>query len=161
MEPEDQPLTPIGLDPVALRSLVAGMLVLMAVGVAAFRLLLPASTPLPPEVAADPTLARGHEIYHERCVSCHGLRGRGDGPLAANLTGPRPRDLAGEPWKFGERPEQVLAVLEDGVKDAQMPAWAGILGPDDLKSVAAYVYHLAGKAVPASLREKSAGAGGH
>ena len=37
--------------------------------------------PPPPEVAADPLLVRGREIYLDRCASCHGPSGRGDGPL--------------------------------------------------------------------------------
>ena len=33
-----------------------------------------------------------------------------------------------------------------------MPGWSGTYGPDDLKAVAAYVYQVAGKPVPAALR---------
>jgi mono/diheme cytochrome c family protein len=110
------------------------------------------SKPIPPEIAADPLLARGREIYLERCVACHGAAGQGDGPLAKSLT-PRPRNLANDPWKHGEKPEQVLAVLANGVKDAQMPAWAGTYGPEDLKAVAAYVYQIARKPVPEALRK--------
>lgn len=108
--------------------------------------------PPPPEIAADPLLVRGREIYLDRCASCHGPSGRGDGPLAKGLTGPAPRNLAQDPWKYGERPEQVLTVLAEGVKDAQMPGWAGTYGPEDLRAVAAYVYQVAGKPIPDPLR---------
>jgi cytochrome c oxidase cbb3-type subunit III len=145
---------PIGIDPAAARGIFLGILGLLAGGLVAFYLLKAPAAPPPPEVASDPVLARGSEIYIERCVSCHGPRGRGDGPLARNLPGPPPRDLVEEPWKHGDRPEQVLAVLENGVKDAQMPAWGGTFGPDDLKSVAAYVYHIAGRPVPDGLRAR-------
>lgn len=108
--------------------------------------------PVPLAIAGDPLLVRGREIYLERCVSCHGPSGQGDGPLAKGLTGPPPRNLVKDPWKFGDRPEQVLTVLADGIKDAQMPGWSGTYGPEDLKAVAAYVYQVAGKPVPESLR---------
>jgi mono/diheme cytochrome c family protein len=145
---------PIGIDPAAARGVLLGMLGLLAGALVAYFLLKPDAVPPPPEIAGDPVLARGHEIYLERCVSCHGPRGRGDGPIARNLPGPPPRNLVEEPWKHGDRPEQVLAVLENGVKDAQMPAFAGIFGPDDLKAVAAYVYRIAGRPVPDALRTR-------
>ena len=110
------------------------------------------SEPVPEAIAKDPLLARGREIYLDRCLSCHGPSGEGDGPLAKGLTGPPPRNLVKDPWKFGDRPEQVLTVLAEGVKDAQMPGWSGTYGPEDLKAVAAYVYKIAGKPVPEALR---------
>jgi cytochrome c oxidase cbb3-type subunit 3 len=107
--------------------------------------------PIPEEIAADPLLVRGREIYLERCVNCHGPTGEGDGPLAKSLT-PPPRNLAKDPWKYGEKPEQVLTVLANGVKDAQMPGWAGTYDPGDLKAIAAYAYQIARKPVPDALR---------
>jgi cytochrome c oxidase cbb3-type subunit 3 len=120
-------------------------------GLAAFTLLSRRTDPVPPEIAADPLLVRGREIYLVRCVACHGQTGQGDGPLAKSLT-PRPRNLASDPWKYGEKPEQVLAVLSNGVKDTQMPGWAGTYELGDLKAIAAYVYQIARKPIPNELR---------
>ncbi len=125
----------------------------VAGGVFAFVLLGQPSEPIPQEIAADPLLVRGREIYLANCVSCHGPSGLGDGPLATNLT-PRPRNLANDPWKYGEKPEQVMTVLANGVKDAQMPAFAGTFSLADLKAVAAYVYQVARKPVPDALRSQ-------
>ena len=150
---DESPDPPFAIAPATSRWILPGMLGLMAVGLIAYYFLRLGAAP-PPEIAGDPVLVRGHEIYLERCIACHGPRGRGDGPLARNLPGPPPRNLVEEPWKHGDRPEQVLAVLENGVKDAQMPAWAGILGPEGMKSVAAYVYHLADRPVPPVLRAR-------
>ena len=154
MDHDESPDPPFAIVPAASRGILLGMLGLLAGGLVAYYLLRLGAAAPPPEIAGDPVLARGHEIYRERCISCHGPRGRGDGPLARNLPGPPPRNLVEEPWKHGDRPEQVLAVLENGVKDAQMPAWAGTFGPEDMKSVAAYVYHLGGRPVPPVLRTR-------
>ena len=45
--------------------------------------------PFAPDTAS---IARGQEIYQQQCATCHGLSGRGDGPLAATLR-PRPADF--------------------------------------------------------------------
>ena len=121
-----------------------------ALGLVAYLAFSGSAEPVPPEVASNPTLSRGFAIYQERCVNCHGLKGRGDGTLASHLT-PRPRNLVEEPWKYGDRPDQVLHVLAEGVKDSQMPAWGGTFGQKDLNSVAAYCYHLARKPIPTIL----------
>ncbi len=125
----------------------------LAAGAVAYVLLGPSSEPIPPEIAADPLLIRGREIYLAYCVSCHGPTGLGDGPLAQNLT-PHPRNLAKDPWKYGEKPEAVLNVLNNGVKDSQMPSFGGTFPDTDLKAVAAYVFQIAGKPVPESLRTR-------
>ena len=149
----DEPTTqPFRIEPSASRAILLGMIALLAGGLVAFLRLSPSHSPPPAAIAGDPLLVRGREIFLERCVSCHGPGGRGDGPLAKGLSGPPPRNLVGDPWKYGDRPDQVLAVLENGVRTAQMPAWGGTYGPADLKSVAAYIYHLAGRSIPGSLR---------
>jgi len=38
------------------------------------------------------------QIFEERCSSCHGPQGRGDGPAAENLK-PRPRDFQNKHWQ--------------------------------------------------------------
>jgi cytochrome c oxidase cbb3-type subunit 3 len=114
--------------------------------------------PPPAEIAGDPLLVAGREVYLSRCVSCHGEKGRGDGPIAKGLSGPPVGDLTDAAWKHGDRPDQVLEVVSDGVRDTAMPGWGSVLdgrnmqnGPN-VRAVTAYVYHLAGRDVPAELR---------
>ena len=75
-------------------------------------------------------------------MACHGNDGRGDGPLAAQLIGPPVGNLTDNEWKHGDRPDQVLAVIGQGVPNTRMEGWGRVLDPPELKAVAAYVYYL-------------------
>jgi cytochrome c oxidase cbb3-type subunit 3 len=147
---ENPPVDP-GINPAASRWI---FLVLVAMLLAAGGIVLSAgrSTPPPPDVAKDPTLVTGREIYLSRCISCHGEKGRGDGPLAKSLTGPRPRDFLNEEWKYGDRPEKALNVVAKGVPGTAMGGWESSYSRPELKAVTAYVYYLAGKPIPDVLR---------
>ena len=149
---EFDPIPPRSAPVWAVRWVAGGMVGLLLAGALAFVWFMQASPPPPPAIADDPVLVRGFQIYSTRCVSCHGSTGRGDGPLAKSLAGPAPRNLVEDRWKHGDSPEEVLAVLANGIKDSAMPAWSGVYGPTDLKAVAAYVYHLAERSVPRKLR---------
>jgi cytochrome c oxidase cbb3-type subunit 3 len=112
----------------------------------------PAASPPPAAIAGDALLVQGREKYLERCASCHGPLGKGDGPTAKSLAGPPVGDLTDRTWKHGDRPEQVLAVVAEGVRDTAMPGWGRVFGPSDVRAVSAYVYFLAGREVPPELR---------
>ncbi len=47
-----------------------------------------AAYPVPMAPAAAPNLARGAQIYADKCAACHGLTGAGDGPAAPQLDPP-------------------------------------------------------------------------
>jgi mono/diheme cytochrome c family protein len=129
-----------------------GLLVLLISGFVAYRLLKTTPSPPPAQIAGDPLLVEGRELYLARCVSCHGSSGKGDGPIAHGLAGPPPGNLTDDQWKHGDQPGQVLKVLSAGVKDTAMPGFAGIFKPHELRALAAYVYHLANQQVPGELR---------
>jgi cytochrome c oxidase cbb3-type subunit 3 len=129
------------------------MLGLLAAGFVAFYALRGQVPPPPPEVAKDALLTQGRVIYLARCVACHGIEGRGNGPLAASLIGPPVGNLTDSEWKHGNRPDQVLAVIDRGVPNSRMDGWGRVLDPPELKAVAAYVYYLAKQPVPEELRK--------
>lgn len=144
--------TPLGIDPAASRRIFLGMLVLVGGAALAYNLARKPLGPPPLAIAKDPLLVRGREIYLVRCVTCHGASGRGDGPIAKDLPGPKPRNFLDPTWKHGDRPDQVVGVIARGVPGTAMSAWNGVLDPPDLRAVSAYVYYLAGRPVPEPLR---------
>ena len=71
----------------------------------------------------------GEEVYEQNCVACHGPElGGGIGP-----------SFIDDEWIHGETPEDVLRVIREGVLDKGMVAWRGILSPEQINQVAAYV----------------------
>ncbi len=109
--------------------------------------------PPPAEIASDVLLVEGRAIYLERCLTCHGPLGRGDGPIAKNLAGPKPRDFVSEKWKYGDRPEDAFKIVANGAPNSSMPGWLGSLGAKKVRAVTAYVLYLAKKSVPDHWRE--------
>jgi hypothetical protein len=95
---------------------------LVAGAAVALARLLPSVSPPPTAIASDPLRVERRETYLARCVSWRGESGRGDGPIAKGLAGPLVGELTDSEWKHGARPDQVLAVVAQGVSDAAMPS---------------------------------------
>lgn len=129
-----------------------GVVLLIGAGLA-FTLLRTPPSPPPADVASDPLLLAGRTTYLDRCVSCHGASGKGDGPISKTFKDPPVGDLTDGRWRYGDRPEQVEAVIAGGASRGTMPAWGKTLGPDGVREVSAYVFYLAGREVPESFRE--------
>lgn len=151
-EPSAEHVTDSGIDPRVSTLIILVMLGLLAAGFIAFRVLSKPAGPPPPEVARDPLLTQGRVIYLARCVACHGTDGKGDGPIAAQLIGPPVGNLTDDVWKHGDRPEQVLSVIGQGVPNTRMDGWSRVLDPPEIKAVTAYVYFLAKHPVPEAIR---------
>lgn len=132
----------------ARRSVGLALAVLIGGALLAYAILRRADSPAPAEVAADPILAAGREVYRSRCGSCHGERGKGDGPIARGLAGPPVGDLTDALWKHGESPTQIRAVVENGARDTAMAGWKGTLSERQVSAVVAYVEYLAGRRQP-------------
>ncbi|MFQ5347341.1 MAG: c-type cytochrome, partial [Rhodothalassiaceae bacterium] len=104
---------------------------------------------LAPSTPPDP--ARGAALYSENCASCHGVEGRGDGPLAVGMEPPAVdfTDAA----RARERSLYALySVISRGLDGTPMPAFSH-LAPEDRWALA---FHVGGLAFPARAAEKGA-----
>lgn len=91
----------------------------------------------------DPALLQaGEGAYKTNCASCHGQQGEG-------LIGP---NLTDDYWLHGGALTEIYATVETGVTAKGMPAWEGILTPEELIGVTAYIRTLHGTE-PAGAKE--------
>ncbi|MBW2241430.1 MAG: cytochrome c [Deltaproteobacteria bacterium] len=74
----------------------------------------------------------GAALYERHCASCHGLSGRGDGPLATSLT-VAPADLTSLAWRSGGSFDEsaVMMFIDGRLLVAQhgprgMPVWGAV-----------------------------------
>lgn len=119
---------------------------------------------MPPEYAAahvpasawtSPAMvARGRAIYRAKCAQCHGERGDGRGPAAAELA-VKPADfrddamvneMAGNYWFW--RVSEGGQVEPFRSKGSAMPAWKQELSVEDRWAVIAYTHTLSGHQGP-------------
>lgn len=99
--------------------------------------LLLAAYPMPLAPKIIPDLKRGAALYSAQCVSCHGAKGGGDGPLAASLE-PKPIAFT-DAERAGSRSLMALyQVVSQGVADTSMPSFA-TLSDEDRWALAFYI----------------------
>ena len=64
-------------------------------------------------VPSTPTsINAGRTVYNMNCRQCHGLRLKGDGPLAPK--NPKPSDLTDDKWDHGSSDGEIFAVIWNG-----------------------------------------------
>jgi len=80
----------------------------------------------------------GEKIYFERCQSCHGERGSGDGPTATRLP-QRPGDFSAKLANLSPKRREEIIVNGSGV----MPAFGPVLTPKEIQSVLTYIDSMA------------------
>jgi cytochrome c oxidase cbb3-type subunit 3 len=79
---------------------------------------------------------RGAVIFTEQCASCHGEQGKGSQELGAP-------DLTDQLWLYGGSRREIVQQIH-APRHGVMPAWAGRLDPQTIKSLAVYVHGLGG-----------------
>jgi len=85
--------------------------------------------------ASDPELAKGWQVYNDRCASCHGAKGGGGaGPkLAGTVVADFPN--------IGDQ----ITIIENGKGGGAMPAWKDTLSSSEIEAVAKYTRECLGK----------------
>ena len=101
--------------------------------------------------------ARGHTLYAVTCASCHGERGRGDGPAAKSLHVPVP--VIGDPHKTPTlTPTLAYSVVSVGIRETPMASFA-TLPPQDRWNIVNYVYTLRGQKMALPVADVTAAPG--
>lgn len=81
---------------------------------------------------------KGEQVYKMFCASCHG-------PEGAGLVGP---NLTDKEILHGDKIEDIIKVIKNGIPGKAMPAWGSILQPDQVKDAAEFVKSIMGKNLP-------------
>lgn len=96
----------------------------------------------PDPLAADAaSLAAGQKLFEDNCEECHGVGGRGDGPSALDLDGPKPVDLVASAKRHTDG--ELFGLIYYGRPD--MPTWRKVLTGEQVWNIVHYVRSLGGK----------------
>jgi len=95
----------------------------------------------------EPDFAAGRLLYEKNCLQCHGEQGRGDGPVAAQLTAP-PRNLAEGRWLFipknssaEDKAIGLARIIKFGIPGTNMPGHE-YLSDNSISNLVHTVQHL-------------------
>jgi len=81
----------------------------------------------------------GEKIYQQKCQICHGIKGKGDGPVASALK-PPPADFTSSQLMDSLTNEDLLETISKG--RGSMPAFAEVLKPEETAAVIEYIRSL-------------------
>jgi mono/diheme cytochrome c family protein len=106
-----------------------------------------------PDLGQPGQVRRGHALYRQHCVQCHGAPGVAPEPFALGMT-PAPANLAytARAWS----PAEVFWVVKQGLKMTGMPAWKHRLVDDDIWAIVGFMRELP-KLSPEEYRSKPPG----
>jgi len=85
-------------------------------------------------------------LYAERCSSCHGDAGHGDGVVGRTLD-PQPRDFSDRGWQQATSDEQIRTVIRQGGRAARLSASMAAhpdLSDAELDALVAYIRSVGG-----------------
>jgi mono/diheme cytochrome c family protein len=95
-----------------------------------------------PVKATPASVAAGKKLYDTQCATCHGATGKGDGKMAASITGAKPSDFTDGTWKHGSTDGEIFTLIRDGSKGTGMRGYAARMKPDDIWNVVNYLRTL-------------------
>lgn len=103
-----------------------------------------------PVAANDTSIALGRKIYERQCLPCHGVTGKGDGPVAAHLE-KRPGNLSSV--RLWEQSDGALFwKVNEGHKP--MPTFKNVMSDEERWPVINYIRTLAPKPVTSDQPKK-------
>ncbi len=93
---------------------------------------------------------RGKAIYDKTCIACHGAKGAGDGPSAADLQDSedkpiKPADLRSRVMKSGPTVKDLFKAIATGLDGSPMPAFTDAFDEAKRWDLVAYIMYLRGR----------------
>lgn len=67
----------------------------------------------------------GKKVYLKNCATCHGNKGKGEGPASKGLK-PAPRDFTSGKFKYGSTDDALFKTITNGSKGTAMPSWKAL-----------------------------------
>ena len=86
----------------------------------------------------------GEKLYITNCAGCHGISGKGDGPVGLTLN-PRPADLTLHAVPGVHTDAQLFEWITNGFPGSRMPAWKTVISDTDRWNLVNYIRTLAPK----------------
>ena len=96
-----------------------------------------------PVATSAASVTAGAAAYKKYCAFCHGVAGKGDGPLAPK--GAVPADLTDAKWDHGGTDGEIYAAIQDGVATTAMVGFKGKMPDRDVWNIVNYLRSLAAK----------------
>ncbi len=90
------------------------------------------------------SIAAGQVLYSTYCVLCHGVFGKGDGPVGLTLN-PRPADLSYHAILGVHTDAQLFEWITNGFPGSRMPAWKSVISDTDRWNLVNFIRTLAPK----------------
>lgn len=84
----------------------------------------------------------GKEIFQRQCAPCHGVHGRGDGPVAAALN-PKPANLADPDFQAQRSDDALVRTIREG--KGAMPGFGGQFTDAEIRALVGYIRSLGPK----------------
>jgi copper transport protein len=99
------------------------------------------ANPIPP---SGDSVAAGQALFTTNCVPCHGVTGKGDGPVGLTLN-PRPADLTQHAIPGIHTDAQLFEWITNGFPGSRMPAFKSTLSDTDRWNLVNFIRTLAPK----------------
>ena len=92
-----------------------------------------------PVPSTPASIKAGLTAYNMNCRHCHGLRAKGDGPLAPK--NPPPADLTDAKWDHGSSDGEIFAIIMNGAPApmTEMKGMKGTLQDRDVWNIVNYI----------------------
>ena len=105
----------------------------------------PAAKTIKNPVASTPaSITAGAAGYKKYCAFCHGVTGKGDGPLAPKDADPP--DLTDAAWDHGSTDGEIFALMQNGAgTDSKMVAFKGKMPDQDMWHIINFLRSLGPK----------------